>query len=178
MYEYKDRSQEIGKNSIVTNVVVNSILLLVFLIIYEEHATGISIHEWGALALVSIIVVHILLHWQWIVACGKRFFQNIKGCIRLNYIINIMLFVAFTAVIFSGLMISEVVMPAIGLRLPQSGFWRWLHGFAADVSLGLVVFHVGLHWKWVINAVKRTVVAPASSKAKLHQKPALSVDAE
>lgn len=167
-----------AKNNLITNIVVNSILLLAFLIIYEEHATGLTIHEWGALALASIIVVHILLHWQWVVACGKRFFQNIKGGIRLNYIINSILFVAFTAVIFSGLMISEAVMPAIGLRLPQSGFWHWLHAFAADVSLGLVVLHIGLHWKWIINAIKRTVFAPASSKATLHQKPALSVDAE
>jgi hypothetical protein len=164
------------KKSIVTNVLLDGVFLIVFLIIYEEHATGITIHEWGALALAIVAVVHILLHWSWIVAFGKRFFQNIRGDIRFNYVLNALLFLAFTAVTFSGLMMSEAVLPAIGIRLGENGFWHWLHSLTADISLGLVALHIALHWKWIFSTVKRLVKGSSAPKVAA-QKPAMSASA-
>lgn len=173
-------ARKAGKKSIATNLILDSILLLVFLTIYEEHATGITIHEWGALALAGIAVVHILLHWKWIIAFGKRFFQNIRSDIRLNYILNIVLFIAFTAVTFSGLMMSEAVLPALGIRPPEGGFWHFLHSLSADITLGLVALHIALHWKWITSTIKRLVFpgSPTSKTATRQHQVASTAEAE
>ncbi|MBN2077155.1 MAG: DUF4405 domain-containing protein [Dehalococcoidales bacterium] len=34
--------------------------------------TWIDIHDWVAVALVALVLVHIVLHWKWIIRVGKN----------------------------------------------------------------------------------------------------------
>jgi cytochrome b561 len=34
--------------------------------------TWIEIHDWTAIALVVVVIIHIILHWKWIVYMTKR----------------------------------------------------------------------------------------------------------
>ena len=38
--------------------------------------TWIDIHDWVAVALVAIVVLHVVLHWKWLVRVGKSFFSG------------------------------------------------------------------------------------------------------
>ena len=38
--------------------------------------TWIEIHDWVAVALVAIVVLHIVLHWKWIVRVGRNLIDN------------------------------------------------------------------------------------------------------
>ena len=38
--------------------------------------TWIDIHDWVAVALVVLVVVHVILHWKWIVRMAKSLFQE------------------------------------------------------------------------------------------------------
>ena len=40
--------------------------------------TWIDIHDWVAVALVVIVVIHIAVHWKWIVRVGKTVFNRNK----------------------------------------------------------------------------------------------------
>lgn len=144
------------------NLTLDVALFLVFLVVYQEKATGEVVHEWLGVGLAAVIIVHILLHWQWVVSITQRFFQKIKSEPRINYILNAGLFVCFTTIIFSGLMISRSVLPFFGLEAADSGFWKMLHVTSAEASLWLVALHVALHWRWVVDATKRYGVAPVS----------------
>jgi hypothetical protein len=68
-----------------------------------------------------------------------------------------------TLVIYSGLMISRVALPALGLSLEEGGAWRGIHTLTANLSLALVGLHVALHWQWLVHAIKRYIVQPLSS---------------
>lgn len=162
------------KQSIFKNLLLDVVLFFVFLTIYEERATGITIHEWGALALASVAVVHILWHWQWVVSCSKCVMKKAKAGLRINYVVNILLFVALTAVTFSGLMMSEAVLPAFGIEIGRNRFWHWLHALTADISLGLMALHVGLHWKWILGTVKRLVFGSRTHKKVLDTQPVVT----
>jgi hypothetical protein len=162
--EIPQNSRKPAGGTMRTNLLLDIVLLLVFLAIYEQRATGLTIHEWGGLIVGVGLMVHILLHWQWVACNTRRFFRRLAGEIRLNYLINGLLFVAFTTAIVSGLMISHVVLPRFGLHLGHSPFWQWLHSLSADVSLWLVALHVALHWGWIVNAIKRCLVAPFFSR--------------
>jgi len=35
----------------------------------------IDLHDWAAVALVVIVVIHIILHWSWIVRMTKSYFR-------------------------------------------------------------------------------------------------------
>src|SRR5262245_22849081 len=142
------------------NLAVDSGIFLGFLVTEAPHFTGMAIHEWLGIAFGAAIIVHLLLHWQWIVAITKRFFSDIPRQARLNYLLNTLLFIDITLVIYSGLMISRVALPALGLSLGDDGAWRGIHTFAANLSLALIGLHVALHWQWILNAIKRYVVQP------------------
>lgn len=144
------------------NLIVDIALFLVFLVVYQAKATGITLHEWLGVGIAGVIITHILLHWQWVVSITKQFFKKLKAEPRVNYIVNAAIFVSFTTVIFSGLMISHSVLPFFGVEVAGSGFWKMLHFTAADVTVWLAALHVALHWRWIVDAVKRYVVAPVS----------------
>ena len=38
--------------------------------------TWIDIHDWVAVALVALVVLHVVLHWKWIVRVGKNLFKG------------------------------------------------------------------------------------------------------
>ncbi|NJP04970.1 MAG: DUF4405 domain-containing protein [Chloroflexaceae bacterium] len=137
------------------NLVLDIALLLMLLLLYEPRATGMMVHEWLGVVIGSVLVVHLLLHWDWLVAVTRRFLGKTSAQARLNYVLGALLFVAFTAILVSGLMLSKVLLPMVGLAAVGGGFWHWLHGFAADMTFWLVALHVALHWKWFVALVRR-----------------------
>ena len=154
-----------------TNLIVDSVIFLAFLVAMAPHFSGMAVHEWLGIAFGAAIITHLLLHWQWIVEVTRRLFSKAQWSARVNYILNALLFIDITLIIFSGLMISQVALPLVGIQLAQSGAWRGLHGIAANLFMVLVGLHVALHWQWIVNMFKRFVITPLA----LRRAPQLSV---
>ena len=143
-----------------TNFLVDIAIFVAFLVALEPHLTGMAIHEWLGIAFGAAIVTHLVLHWQWLAATTKRFFGRLPGNTRLNYLINALFFINMTVLIFTGLMISETALPALGIRLGEGGAFQRLHTLTADWALYLLALHVALHWRWIVNTANRYVVQP------------------
>jgi hypothetical protein len=109
------------------------------------------------------IITHLLLHWKWIVNIVRRFFSKLPGQVRINSLLNSLLFIDVTLIIFSGLMISKVVLSTFGLSGSHDAIWRWLHTSATNVALITVGLHVALHWKWIASTFKRYAWRPLSN---------------
>ena len=140
------------------NLLLDIALFLIFVVTYQAKATGITLHEWLGVGIAGVILTHILLHWPWVVSITQQFFKKLKAEPRVNYIVNAAIFIGFTTTIFSGLMISHSVLPFFGLEVAGSGFWKMLHFTSAEATVWLTALHVALHWRWIVNAVKRYVV--------------------
>ncbi len=144
-----------------TNLLVDAGIFIAMLVAMEPRFSGVAIHEWLSLALAATIVVHLLLHWRWIVEVGGRFFRKLWHSSRLKFVIDVLLFVDFIAVMLSGILISRAVLPALGISLGQvSMTWRQLHSLSADAVILLVGLHFALNWGWVVSTVKRLVISP------------------
>ncbi len=117
--------------------------------------TGLVLHEWLGLAMVGMVLAHLLLAWSWITSQSRRFFtlQSVRA--RINYLLNLSLFAAVTAVIFSGILISQKAIPMLtGSKAAPDMDWRWdtLHNQFSDVVLMLAGFHLAINWEWVLAA--------------------------
>jgi len=150
--------------SLKTNLYVDTAILAGFLVAYEPRLTGASIHEWLSLALASALIVHLLLHWEWIVQVTLRFFRQLFHASRLNYILNLALLIDFVMIFLSGLMISRSILPTFGVQLANNPAWRFLHSSSADFSILLIGLHLALHWKWILSALKRYIFIPRQSR--------------
>ncbi len=142
------------------NLIVDAAIFVGFLVATDPRATGQAIHEWLGLAFGATIIVHLLLHWKWIVNVVMRFFSRLPGQVRINSILNSLLFITITLIIFSGIMISKVVLNTLGLSGSHDQIWRVVHSTATNITVIIVGLHVALHWKWVVSTVKRYTWQP------------------
>jgi hypothetical protein len=152
------------------NLIVDIAIFLGFLTVSQPGMTGLAIHEWLGISFLGAGLVHILLHWNWIKAMTVQFFKKLWHSSRLNYVLNLGLLVALTTVMFSGLMISKNVLPTLGLSGLGNPGWKMIHSTSADAILILIGLHVALHWKWIVNSVKRYMISPVV--AALQPRPA------
>jgi cytochrome b561 len=154
-----------------TNLFIDIIIFVTFLIVYNEKGTGATIHEWLGVALGILFTIHIILHWKWFIGCTKCFLRRMKAETRLNYILDILIYLGFTTIIFSGLMISENFLPTFGVKIFQNPFWKEVHFVSVDITLFVVALHVALHWKWIANNFKRYIINPIKGKATTNKIP-------
>ncbi len=150
------------KNQTKTKLILDILIFIAFLIAMEPRAIGITIHEWLATSLIAVLIVHLLLSWDWITQITRRFIGKINTQSRLNYILNWSLFIDGTVIMLSGFMISESLMPYLGIHLPRNFAWRGLHEFSTNLFILLLGLHTALHWGWVVDAFNRYVFHPVS----------------
>jgi hypothetical protein len=143
-----------------TKLWVDIVIFIVFLITMEPHSSGLAVHEWLTLSLLTVMILHLLLSWSWIAETTRRFFGKLGTQTRINYILNWLLFIAGTLVMISGIMISEVALPAMNIQLPLGFAWRILHDISANFVLILLGLHTALHWSWIVNTFGRYVIGP------------------
>jgi Domain of unknown function (DUF4405) len=146
--------------SLKTNFWLDAFILAGFLLALQPRLTGISIHEWFTLAAAATLILHVLLHWDWVVGITKKFFSNPFHISRLNYLVDGLLFMGFVVVITSGLVISRSVLPTLGIQITANRSWREIHNLSSNLTLLFVALHFALHWSWVKNTFNRLFVKP------------------
>lgn len=160
------------------NLTLDIAIFVAFLVAMAPRFSGLAIHEWLSIAFGTAIMVHLLLHWQWIFEITKRFFRTTTWMARINYVLNSLLFIAMTVVMLSGILISEIALPSLGITIGENFAWRRIHEISADWSVFLIGAHVALHWQWIWNALKRYVIAPFLPKRTAEVPVALQVKQE
>jgi hypothetical protein len=158
-----------------TNLTLDIAIFSAFLVASNPALTGLAIHEWLGVSFAAALVAHLLFHWDWIASLIKTFFKNLFHASRLNFVVDSLLFVAMTAAMLSGLMISRNVLATFGIQLDVSRSWRSIHSLSANASLVFVALHFALHWKWVVTNVQRYIITPLTG---LVQRPAPRTSAQ
>lgn len=148
------------KNTLWKKLIIDSLLFVAFLLVFNTHLTGKDLHEWLGISLGAVIIVHLLLSWNWIVGITKKFFSKLKASTRINYILNLLLFADFTLVIMTGLLISESAMKTLGITLPHDEVWKQVHFMTSDWVIYLTGIHLALNWRWVVNTLKTLIRKP------------------
>ena len=136
------------------------LIFIVFLIAMDPNTSGLAIHEWLTLSMLAALTVHLLLSWDWITKITSRFLGKMGTQNRINYILNWLLFVDGTLIMVSGIIISEVALPFMGIKLPMGFAWRRLHDMSANIGLLLLGLHTALHWGWIVTSVNKYLIQP------------------
>ena len=136
-------------NKVKLNVYLDLLLTAVFVVEMEEHFTGLPLHEVLGLLFAVAFLLHIILHWDWVVSITKTFFKKVLHESRLNYVLNVALFADMAFVTISGILISRT----LGLNLSLGEEFRrtlqTLHMVGSELVLIIVALHVAMHWKWI-----------------------------
>jgi hypothetical protein len=155
-----NKSSGFKKN--ITKMILDIAAFIGFLLALDPRSTGIATHEWLTIAGTAAIVLHLLLNWSWIAGITSKFFRKVAPKARINYILNWLFFIDGVVVMLSGLLISQVALPVVGIRLAESFGWRQIHTLSADLSIFILALHAALNWDWIVSVFKRYIFQPLS----------------
>lgn len=147
-------------------VVLDSSMLVAVIALQAWRLTGVPMHEWLAVALIGAIVAHLLLHWPWIESRSRRILAPRGGRTRVNYALNLALFVSMTSAMISGFMISKVVVPLHPTAVEYLK-WHAIHETSSRIALAAVGLHLGLNWDLMVAALRNFVRRRAPRSALL-----------
>lgn len=116
---------------------------------------GLRIHELLGLAIGIAAIIHIILHWQWIVGVTKSFFSRLMHESRFNYLLNIVTFVNVLVMVVTGIIISRTLGLNLGIQQGGGMSWQRIHILSAELGLLIVALHVAVHWKWIAAHAKK-----------------------
>jgi hypothetical protein len=138
-------------------LVLDAMLFLLLAMLLEPRFEGLALHEWIGLAVIPLIVVHMLFGWGWIATSMVRLFRPGVWRLRVNALLNLLLFVSLVVTCFSGVMTSFVALPALGFPARNFEGWRILHNRSEAYLEVLAALHVAMNWTWIANAVSGLV---------------------
>jgi hypothetical protein len=144
---------------------LDTTLLVAFTLDYSFRFTGLTVHEWIGIGLGFALIVHVTLHWDWVLRTTRKLLGRYAGREKLRWAVDLLLIGAMTLCIGSGILISRSALRALGLDTVRDPFWTGLHTTSADVCVLLVGVHVALSWRWV-DAVARRLVGPRTRVPK------------
>jgi len=133
---------------------LDALLLVAYTLAYSLGFTGIAVHEWLGIGLGVVLLVHLTLHWDWVIRTTGKLLRP-GGREQFVWLINLLLLVCMTLCIASGILISEVALPQLGINLPASSFWRQMHSTTATLTVILVPVHAAVRWRWIVGMVRR-----------------------
>jgi Domain of unknown function (DUF4405) len=141
---------------------LDAVLLTGYTLAYSYGFTGIGIHEWLGIGLGVALLFHLTLHWDWVIRTTRRLFSP-HGQDKLIWAVNLALLFGMVLCVASGILISRVALPFLGINPLGSPFWTRMHILTAEVTLGLVPVHVALRWRWILRVGRRMFIRTGRS---------------
>lgn len=142
---------------------LDALLFLVFLVLLSPKMTGLPIHEWLGIAFTLPLLVHLLLSWSWIATATRRVLAPRRPRDTVNAVLNALLFISGAVVVVSGLVISQVGLPWLGISTIDDRTWRATHNQATTWMLIAVGAHIAMNWRWITNATKNYLLRRRSA---------------
>ena len=132
----------------------DGVLLVAYTLVYSLGFTGLAIHEWLGLGIGLALLLHLTLHWDWVVRTTRKLFVR-GGRDRGIWLLNLALLVVMTLCVLSGVLISRVALYQLGISVDAGPFWTNVHDTTSKLTLILVSVHVAVRWRWIVSVARR-----------------------
>jgi hypothetical protein len=130
-----------------------------------------DLHTWGGVIMIGAVVVHIAIHWDWVVLMTKRILNTLrsKGAhmsqgAKVNLVIDAVIAISFLLTAISG--VYFLFAPTGGFQgglntgwdpgfLFDRTTWDLIHTWAGVVLIATAALHFVIHWRWIKNVTVR-----------------------
>jgi len=136
-------------------VLLDTSLLIIFILLLSPKMTGLALHEILGFVFFIPIIIHLLIAWPWIQNATRRFFRTASRRTRFNFILNTVLFIILITELVSGFVISQVVLPGLGIKTINDRSWRAVHNLPLNFFVLFIGFHIAMNWGWIAAVFKK-----------------------
>jgi len=140
-----------------TNGLIDAVVFGGFVLACFLNLTGQEVHQWLGMAVGCLALYHLWRHQAWVAAAVRRWFRGLAGRARLYSLLDLGLFAGLGGTIITGVVISSW----LNLQLGDYAAWRDWHVGMTLATLGLLVAKLGLHWRWIAQALRAPARSPA-----------------
>jgi hypothetical protein len=127
-------------------------------ILFDRH-TWDDLHTWFGVATIAVAVIHLAIHWQWIVMMTKRASGAMvgKSChlskgTWFSLAVDATIALSFVLAAISGL--CFLFEPAKRAFIFIATTWDLIHMWSG-VAMIAAAIHLAIHWRWVVNVTAR-----------------------
>lgn len=128
---------------------IDLVLFAGFILTFFMDLTGLPLHQWIGVGVGGIILVHLLVHQNWIKGIIERFHTSSSKA-KLFLFLDVLLFVGFYLILYTGIIMSTW----LNLNLSNYSGWYNLHVWSSIITLQILLIKVAGHWKWIVNVVR------------------------
>jgi len=108
---------------------------------------------------------HLVINWDWVTRWASKLMAKLKAVSRLNFIVDVALFLATVTVMVTGIMvIPGVVSVAEGRTILH--VWHEAHRISSDATILLMLAHFLLHAEWMSDALTRSLTPKPGRHAR------------
>jgi hypothetical protein len=134
-----------------------------------------DLHTWGGVAMILAAIIHLAIHWQWVVSMTRRIWKELTGRSsamgprgRWNLILNLIVAISFLLTAASGvyfLFVPGGRWAADPMILFTRTTWDLIHTWAGVALIAAAIVHFAIHWKWVTKVTRKMIgmVIPSRS---------------
>ena len=134
--------------------------------IFFDRRTWDNLHTWFGIVMIVAALVHITVHWSWIVSMARRVVKELirrekrlNARSRFNLIINSLIGICFLITSLSGICLLFLAAGRNGVI--DSGFlidrsaWDLLHTWAGILLIITGIVHFAIHWRWITKTTSK-----------------------
>ncbi len=143
------------------------LLSLIFLLLFSLLLTGLQIHELAGIAFFVLMLMHLVFSWTWIKLSVKKILREENWNKRFNFLLNATLFILVVLQVCSGLVISQVLLPALGIKTINDWAWRSLHSDCSRIMVIVISLHIALNWQRIAGYCRKKNLASISPNSRL-----------
>jgi preprotein translocase subunit SecY len=132
-----------------------------------SRQTWDDLHTWGGVAMIVAAIIHLAIHWQWVVGMLRRTWKEWTGqggCMnargRWNLLLNAIVALGFVLTALSGvyfLFVPGGRWSADPMILFPRATWDLIHTWASVTLISAAILHFAIHWKWVTKVTRKMV---------------------
>ena len=132
-----------------------------------SRQTWDDLHTWGGIAMIVAAIIHLAIHWPWVVSMARRTWNELTGkcgCMnprgRGNLFLNVIVAISFVLTAVSGvyfLFVHGGRWMADPMILFTRSTWDLIHTWAGVALIAAAVIHFAIHWKWVAKVTHKMI---------------------
>ena len=104
-------------------ICLDTAMLLLVCVLECLALTGLNLHVWLGFALCPLILVHVVMQWQWFITQFQRIRTTHTYRVRVNALLNLGLLFMISVVLLSGILASRQVTSVIGESFGRVRIW-------------------------------------------------------
>lgn len=104
------------------------------------------------MGIIVVLLSHVVMHWSWVVRHLTRW--RVRAQNQVNRLLDLAMWGLAITVMLSGIVISEWLLPALGIPVQQTSLWIQMHSASSALLLLVLASHLLSHAGWIVSQTK------------------------